>query len=76
MAQRAIIGLLPGTDWTSIGDALRHGGAESIEPPRRELPDVVIVTLPDTADMDAFLRSIARLAGVRYAEPDAMRFTT
>jgi cell division protein FtsX len=40
------------------------------------MPDVVVVTLPEAQDVDAFIQRVRSLPGVRYAEPDAMRFTS
>ena len=73
MSQRVIIGLHEGANWTGIKQALIAAGAESVREPSSAQPDVLIATLPDDRNVDAFLKSATTLSGVRYAEPDAWR---
>lgn len=75
MSQRVIVGLEPGTDVEPVKTALREAGAESIGGPSLELPDVLIVTIPNNKDIDAFIHMAQMVPGVRYAEPDSWQFT-
>ena len=77
MSQRVIVGLHSAADATpGLRDALLAHGADEVSEPAAAMPDVVVVTLPETQDVDAFIQRARSLPGVRYAEPDAMRFTS
>jgi len=54
---------------------LGAAGAESVRGPSLELPDVLIVTIPNDQDIDKFIRMARKVPGVRYAEPDSWQFT-
>jgi hypothetical protein len=75
MSQRVIVGLEPDTDLEPVKTALGEAGGESVHGPSPELPDVLIVILPDEQDIDEFIRKAQNVPGVRYAEPDSWRFT-
>ncbi|MDP9179639.1 MAG: hypothetical protein M3O61_18355 [Gemmatimonadota bacterium] len=75
MTQRLIIGLESGADWASIKKQLVSEGADETRDPSPTQPDVLVVTIPEDRSVDDFLRLTKLLPGVRYAEPDAMRFT-
>lgn len=69
--QRAIIGLHPDADLSSVKAQLYGAGAQQLSGPAPELPDVLIATLPSTANLRRFLQAAQRTPGVRYAEADA-----
>ena len=75
MSQRVILGLEPDTGVEPVKTALREAGAESIGCPSLELPDVLIVTISNDQDIDAFIHMAQMVPGVRYAEPDSWQFT-
>jgi hypothetical protein len=76
MAQRVIIGLHPDADWRAIRQHLISYGAEWIRDPSPEQPDVAVATVPDDRDIDQVLDDIKQVRGVRYAERDAMSWTS
>jgi hypothetical protein len=75
MSQRVIVGLKPDTKLRPVKAALRAAGAESVSGPSLELPDVLIVAIPDDRDIDEVIRVALEVRGVRYAEPDSWQFT-
>ncbi len=75
MSQRVIVGLKPDTDVETVKTALREAGAESVGGPSLELPDVLIVTIPNDQHIDAFIHIAQMVPGVTYAEPDSYQFT-
>jgi hypothetical protein len=75
MDQRVIVGLEPDTDVESVKTALKEAGAESVGGPSLESPDILIVTISNDQDIDAFINMVQMVPGVRYAEPDAWKFT-
>ena len=68
------MGLEPDTDVKPVNKALGAAGAESVRGPSLELPDVLIVTIPNDQDIDEFIRMAREVPGVRYAEPDSWQF--
>lgn len=76
MSQRVIVGLKSDTSVESIKAALGVAGAESVQGPSLELPDVLIVSIPNDQDIDEFIHKVQKVPGVRYAEPDSWQFTT
>ena len=76
MAQRLIIGLHPGADWLAVRQQLITYGADWIRDPSPEQPDVAVATVADDRDVDQVLEDIKQLSGVRYAERDAMSWTS
>jgi cell division protein FtsX len=76
MSQRVIVGLKPDNGVKSVKTALEAAGAESVQGPSLELPDVLIVTIPNDQDIDEFVSMVRKVSGVRYAEPDSWQFTT
>jgi cell division protein FtsX len=75
MSQRVIVHLEPDTDVKPIKTALEAAGAESVRGPALELPDVLIVTIPNDQNINEFIRKAQEVPGVRYAEPDSWQFT-
>lgn len=75
MSQRVTVGLKPDTDVEPVKSALKAAGAESVRGPSLELPDVLVVTIPDNQDINEFIRMVRELPGVRYGEPDSWQFT-
>jgi hypothetical protein len=75
MSQRVIVGLELDTDVKRVKTALGETGAESVRGPSPELPDVLIVTIPNDQDINEFIRITRKVSGVRYAEPDSWQFT-
>lgn len=75
MSQRVIVGLKPDTNVKPVKTALGKAGAESVGGPSLELPDVLVVTIPNDQDINEFIRIAQKLPGVRYAEADAWQFT-
>jgi hypothetical protein len=75
MSQRVIVGLNPDTDVKPVETALGAAGAESVRVHSLELPDVLIVTIPNDQDINEFIRIAQNVPGVRYAEPDSLQST-
>jgi len=76
MAQRVIIGLQPDADWGAIRQYLISYGAEWIRDPSSEQPDVAVATVADDRDVEQVIAYIKQVHGVRYAERDAMSWTS
>jgi hypothetical protein len=76
MSQRLIIGVEAGTDWKTIKKELVEEGADWVRDPSPEQPDVLVVSIPEDRNVDDVLSRVQRLRGVRYAERDAMRWTS
>ena len=76
MAKRFIIGLHPGQDVARISQAVTACGATWIGEPRAELPDVLVVSVPDDTEDVAFVKAVAAVDGVRYVEADALGWTS
>jgi hypothetical protein len=72
--QRVIVGLDPDADWEQVGDALRAAGAETVDPPRESLPDVIVASYPDETPIEVAVEAAVAICGVAYAEPDTLRF--
>jgi cell division protein FtsX len=70
------VGLKPDTNVRQVKTALETASAESVRGPSLELPDVLIVTIPDNQDIEEFIRMVRKVPGVRYVEPDSWQFTT
>jgi hypothetical protein len=75
MSERVIVGLKPDTQVKPVETALRAAGAESVSGPSSELPDVLIVTIPNDQNINKFIHIARKVQGVRYAEPDSWQFT-
>ena len=76
MSQRVIIGLQPDAHWPAIREQLGTCGADWIRDPSPEQPDVAVATVPEDRAVDDVLEQIKQLPGVRYAERDAMQWTS
>ena len=76
MGQRLVIGLEAGADWHWLRQQFVTLGAEWIRDPAPEQPDVAVVTVPDDSDIGRLLDEIKQWRGVRYAERDAMHWTS
>ena len=76
MSQRLIVGLQAGADWHAIRGQLIACGADWIRDPSPEQPDVAVASIPEGSDIEKVLEDIKQLPGVRYAERDAMRWTS
>jgi hypothetical protein len=70
---RVVVGLEPGSDVGAVSDALRAAGARYVSEPQPSLPDVVVAEFPD-GDVTATVKAASALPGVRYAEPDQLRY--
>lgn len=75
MTQRAIIGLTPDAKFPSVRRRLSAAGAEEVQAPTPELPDVSVVTLSSERNLAEFLEKARSIPGVRYAEADVWRTT-
>jgi hypothetical protein len=75
MGQRVIVGVEPDADIKTIKAALDAASAESVQGPSPELPNVLIVTIPNDQDINKFISLAQKLPGVRYAESDSWQFT-
>lgn len=75
MSKRVIVGIEPKAEWDRLKRELGHAGAQTTGDPTSYQPDAVVVTLPDSVDVQAFIEHVKRLQGVRYAEPDAWAST-
>ena len=56
-------------------DALKSAGAESVRGPSAELPDVLVVDVPNGYDVDEFTRQARQFPGVRYVERDSWQYS-
>jgi hypothetical protein len=72
---RFVVGLEADQDVAAVSDALLALGAHSVVGPQPSLPDVLLADFPD-GNVDEMVKRIAALPGVRYAEPEQLRFTT
>jgi len=72
---RFVVGLEADQDITAVSDSLVALGARSVSGPQPSLPDVLVADFPD-GNVDETTTRIATLPGVRYAEPEQLRFTT
>ena len=70
MSKRVIVGIDPNIQWDILKRDLGDAGAQATSTPTSYQPDAVVATLPDTADVQAFIEKVKGLQGVRYAEPD------
>lgn len=75
MAQRVVIGLKPGADATAVKNQVVAAGAESVSDPSSSQPGVLVASIPAERGIEHFIEQVKQIQGVRYAEPDAMRFT-
>lgn len=75
MSQRVVVGLESNAEANLVTAALEEAGAESTHGPTSELPDVLVVTIPDQHNIDEFIRAATSVPGVRYAEPDSWQFS-
>lgn len=75
MSKRVIVGLTPQTAVRPVRATLLKAGAEAVRGPTPELPDVLVVTIPNDLDMAEFIRLAQEVAGVDYAEPDSWQFS-
>ena len=76
MSERLIIGLERSADWATIKRQLVGEGADWTKDPSPEQPDVLVVSMPEDVDIDGILQRVKEWPGVRYAERDAMRWTS
>jgi len=76
MSQRIVIGIQPDANWAGLKKELISLGAESVNEPSSVQPDVIVASVPAETEAAKFLEKAKKLAGVRYAELDAWRFTT
>jgi hypothetical protein len=77
MPTRVIVGLHPGAGLTpELRTTLSAVSAGQMSEPDPAMPDVVVLTLPDSVDADAAIADLKTRPGVRYAERDAMRFSS
>ncbi len=74
MSERILISLEANADLSVVTRSLRAKGASGVEKVEG-VPDV-LVAMVATADGEAFLEKAVRVAGVRAAERDAMRFSS
>jgi len=78
MGQRVVVGLLEGPQavpWPALRAQLWAAGAVATSAPTAYQPDAVVATLAAGADVAAFIARAQALAGVRYAQADAMSGT-
>lgn len=71
---RVVVGLAVDQEPEAVAEVLRSKGAKHVQGPAPSLPDVLVADFPE-GDVDATVKTVAELPGVRYAEPDEMRFT-
>lgn len=72
MTQRVNIGLEPGIDQAAIEEALRTSTTKIVRW-RRDTGNVLVIDIPASADLKAFLEEVREIPGVRYAEPDSFQ---
>lgn len=61
----------PGPVPPPVARLLREVGATAPSPSHAELPGLCTADLPESADLDALLRRLNAVPGVRHAEADA-----
>jgi hypothetical protein len=66
---RVVIGLHADQEPEALAETLRSHGARHVQGPAPSLPDVLVADFPE-GDMDGTVKTVAKLPGVRYAEPD------
>jgi hypothetical protein len=76
MGIRIVVGLAQGAVAGQVAEGLRAAGAEEVLPPRAELPNVLIALFPQALGAPEAAERAARLPGVAYAEPEALRFSS
>ena len=76
MGQRVLIGVDSKADFQKITKELLSLGAEAATGPSAVQPDLIVATMASETNLDEFLTRARKLPGVRYAEPDAWRFTS
>lgn len=76
MATRVLISFRAGSDPGPILAGLTALGAESVQAPRPELPEVCIATVDETTvEPEQWALRATELPGVQAAEVDRMRFS-
>ncbi|MBA2355031.1 MAG: hypothetical protein ACR2LU_01525 [Luteitalea sp.] len=76
MPQRFIVGLAQEADWQQVKRHVVAHGADWVRDPAASQPDVLVVSIPDTADAGRFVDACQHTHGVRYVEADAMGWTS
>jgi hypothetical protein len=72
MNQRVVIAIRAQTPWPALKAALLQAGAQHVSEPSSYHSDVVVATLDSSVNAPDYLKAVSQLAGVRYAEMDAM----
>lgn len=70
-----VIGLDDDASVATVTESLRAAGASYVSTPPPSLPDVLVAQFPD-GDVGARVRAVRAIAGVRYAEPEQLRYPT
>lgn len=77
MTARVLVSLQPGASADRVAAALQDLGADSVQPPQPELPDVCVATLDEGRHPpQAWISAARRLPGVAEAELDQLRWST
>jgi hypothetical protein len=71
MAQRLVIGLKDASAAQGVRRALTDLGVDDVVGPRPELPDV-LVARPPSDDLERYVRSLSKVEGVAYVEPESI----
>ncbi len=75
VSTRVLVSLLPGVDPAPVTEELTALGAESVQLPQPELPDVCIALVDESAIApQAWAEEARNVAGVAYAEVDQLRW--
>ncbi|MFI0849631.1 hypothetical protein [Mesorhizobium sp. IMUNJ 23232] len=72
MTQRINVGIEPGVEQAAIEEALRKSTTKIVRW-RRDAGNVLVIDIPASADLKAFLEEVRAITGVRYAEPDSFQ---
>ncbi len=77
MSTRVLVTLQPDADAAAVAAALTALGAAEVQPPRAELPDVLISTVDESRHPPQAGADAARqVPGVAEAEVDQLRWST
>jgi hypothetical protein len=72
MSQRLVVGLNDDAVADTLTAALQRLDVERVDPPRPELPGVLVVTVKPGADAASVRDDIARMDGIAYVEPETI----
>ncbi|WP_425411235.1 S8 family serine peptidase [Nocardioides insulae] len=72
MTRRVVVGLIDSSQLAAVRSDLRALGLTTVEGPRPELPDVLVVTPQSEDAAEQVAEEVQRLEGVSYAEVESI----